>query len=93
MPACLDVLIALHGANLPLPGKLIGLMGGKRLVQWFPTGRILLHKLAAGQPVLGPFRLLLKLRHIGALVRDFVAERFRKLFAVDAKYLCVLSPT
>jgi hypothetical protein len=47
--ACLHVLVGLHGAALPLPNELLGLMGGQRLIQWCPTAKVLFHKLAAAQ--------------------------------------------
>ena len=74
VPTCLHMLIGVHGAALPLLGELLALMGGKRLVQRVPTARVLLHKLAAGQPYLLSLRFLLNFRYMRALVRHFAGH-------------------
>ena len=90
VPACLHMLVSLHGAALSLPGELFGLVTGKRFVQWIPPTRMLLHKLAAGQSYLLPLRFLLDFRYLRALVRYFAAQHLRQLLTIASEDLGIL---
>lgn len=92
VPAGLHVNVALHGATLLLPMKQLGFMLRQCLVQWIPAPLVLFHKLAPGQPYLLPFRFMLDLGHIRALVRNFTAQHLRQLLAVAGEDLSVLCP-
>jgi len=91
VPACLHVLVNLHGATLLFPGELLGLVGGQCLLERRPMAQILVHKLAATQPFTLRLRLLLDLRHMSALVRDIAAECFGQLLAVAGEDLSIMS--
>ena len=94
--ACFSVLVALDGARLPLPGKLLCLLRRDSLLERFPISVVVSHRGNLLDGLNNLFRLLLRnlgdLGGVSAFMRHIAAERLGELLAVVGKDLRVLRP-